>query len=510
MKLLKPFCCKFCRMTHYSLDTLKIHVSRHQIKYVQAHKRIKCMFCQKILSKNGRLRRHLNNHRKLDRCSDLIGCSNDCDLVITHKLLRTSSPLKTDSRSDIKQKPYPCDYCQQSFSSKRILKSHRNSHTKEKLYQCEYCQKCFGRKASLTSHIRTHTKEKPYQCEYCQKCFTQKANLVSHVSTHTKEKCFQCDYCKKTFSRVQTLKIHEKLHTVENPYQCQYCQKCFTTSSNLNSHVIKTHTKAKPYQCEYCQKSFLRDKYLKTHRKLHTENLCQCADGTKRVEFRIEDFTKYISFITKLAKNLGMKVHKIKLIGQERVRMVLILQIPEGAAMSRLRDAVKRKADWLKSNKVLGVHIEGESYQEVMMPLEKEGRQFKCPDCDYASTARYKVRTHQRVHVGTKPYQCPFCTFVCTFVQSLERHKRIHSGQKPYKCQSCGKSFTGRSGFIDHIRMHANEKQHQCRLCERSFVTSSQLKSHHRIHSKEAPYKCDKCNKAFKWKSSIKVHSCKQ
>ena len=243
MTLLKPFCCTFCGMNHYSLDKLKIHVSSHLIKYVHAHRRRrKCFFYQKSLTKYGRLRRHLNNHRKLSgKCKNCsISFSSDFDIV-THKRVCTSSGGNTANRSDIKEKPYQCEYCQKWFSCSSHLKEHSRTHTKEKPYQCEYCQKCFAQ-SYLTRHIRIHTKEKPFPWDFCQKSFTTKSDLQYHIRNHTNEK----------------------------PYQCEYCQKCFIQSSNLTMH-IRTHTKEKPYQCQDCQKWFTRSSHLKRHMKIHTK-----------------------------------------------------------------------------------------------------------------------------------------------------------------------------------------------------------------------------------------------
>ncbi|XP_072050065.1 uncharacterized protein [Amphiura filiformis] len=100
-------------------------------------------------------------------------------------------------------------------------------------------------------------------------------------------------------------------------------------------------------------------------------------DGTMKVEFKIEGHAKHTknkqvkAFITRVAKNLGMEPHQINLTGQFNGCVGIILQIPKGA-VSRLRDAVMQKADWLIDNKVLGVHIEGEPYREVMRPLKEE------------------------------------------------------------------------------------------------------------------------------------------
>ncbi|XP_072050062.1 uncharacterized protein [Amphiura filiformis] len=119
-------------------------------------------------------------------------------------------------------------------------------------------------------------------------------------------------------------------------------------------------------------------------------------NGTKKVKFRIAGHAKHTknkqvkAFIIRVANSLGMKPHQINLIGQERGSVVYILQIPV-RAVSRLQDAVMQKADWLIDNKVLGVHIEGEAYREVMKPV-KEEEVPKETDVDQRSDSDRRVK----------------------------------------------------------------------------------------------------------------------
>ena len=78
------------------------------------------------------------------------------------------------------------------------------------------------------------------------------------------------------------------------------------------------------------------------------------------------------AFKNRLAKNLGVKVHHINLIGAGEGSVILVFQIPE-TAVDILRQEVEAKADWLKEAEVLGVHIEGEPCRQVM-PDKPKGK----------------------------------------------------------------------------------------------------------------------------------------
>lgn len=50
----------------------------------------------------------------------------------------------------------------------------------QSLYICTECGKKFGSKYKLQRHARCHTGEKPFQCNYCNNSFSQSCNLKLH------------------------------------------------------------------------------------------------------------------------------------------------------------------------------------------------------------------------------------------------------------------------------------------------------------------------------------------
>ncbi|XP_062558411.1 zinc finger protein 628 [Armigeres subalbatus] len=138
--------------------------------------------------------------------------------------------------SDSSSKPWECDVCLKSFTTKYFLKKHKRLHTGEMPYSCHICGKAFTFQQSYHKHLLYHSDEKPHACTICGRAFKELSTLHNHERIHSGEKPFSCETCGKCFRQRVSYLVHRRIHTNTQPYKCTACDKSFRYKVSQRTH----------------------------------------------------------------------------------------------------------------------------------------------------------------------------------------------------------------------------------------------------------------------------------
>lgn len=149
------------------------------------------------------------------------------------------------------------------------------------------------------------------------------------------------------------------------------------------------------------------------------------------------------------------------------------------------------------------------------------------PDCGRTFSKPSRLRDHERVHSGARPYACPVfgCDKSYRRAQHLRRHEiSAHIGTaeevremqqeldlsvKDVVCKQCGNAFSNSDNLKKHIK-NVHERRYDCTFsgCEASFHKKFQLRNHCNFEHKGLSLQCDfeGCGKTFDCLSRLKHH----
>ena len=129
-----------------------------------------------------------------------------------------------------------------------------------------------------------------------------------------------------------------------------------------------------------------------------------------------------------------------------------------------------------------------------MKPKKERGnedpiRTIACPHkgCTKMFRDNSAMRKHQHTH-GPRVHVCAECGKAFVESSKLKRHQLVHTGEKPFQCtfEGCGKRFSLDFNLRTHVRIHTGDRPYVCPFdgCNKKFAQSTNLKSHILTHAK--------------------------
>ena len=242
--------CDHCNLMFVNLSYLKYHLKK-------SHDVIPEIECERCHKKFGGKFQIPLRHQKF--CQKDKSTRHKCEFCM--ESFQLSRNLKKHQRQMHREEViHKCDFCGQSIIDKWNYTKHIGKKHDQK---CEKCDKSFIKNFELRDHVTIfHEISSPenYKCDFCDKTFSIKKIDVfnRHISVKHMHKCHHCN---KSFIFSTLLDLHmEKSHEMTVETQCQICHQKFKSHYNLNGHIKRVHEGKKGSSNVYENKNYLPKK----------------------------------------------------------------------------------------------------------------------------------------------------------------------------------------------------------------------------------------------------------
>ena len=428
-----------------------------------------------------------------------------------------------------------CKVCQESFSSKQLMRRHiMDNHKDIELFKCPNCVIILPTRTYLNLHIRkkhklkttkpprpSFSKSSEVKCPACRTVYSNLQFLKKHiVSVHRNEmdeklnEILTHDYGtdqqpeqiigdnpdtaepstpKLPGSGLSGLSMkYAPFHNNRILLSFKTCFKCenvnFETKDEYHDHMVNVHNLHA--KCDTCEKRFkdqpsVRNHLLRVH-KIRLQLKCVLCDFAHSYARPVQ------SHYTEAHGKLDP--------GVECFKQIEVKINPEPVVVKK---------------EVIELETDEKKPEDVPVPT--------CEQCNNLTfeTVQESIEHNKVVHKRT--LVCEDCYKCYGTPQSLKKHrKKIHNFVQKYRCNVC--SVVIKSEY--HMRLHfqashlegnatftvikeeAKWEKGTCHICNKVFQDLHKVKNHiATVHDKVKPFKCLQCDRLFSCRATITKHN---
>ena len=110
---------------------------------------------------------------------------------------------------------------------------------------------------------------------------------------------------------------------------------------------------------------------------------------------------------------------------------------------------------------------------------EERKKPYSCENCKKKFGKPSDLKKHMSIHTGEKPFQCKTCGICYPHSTSLRCHEiTAHTKNYPFNCKLCPYKCLDNLKLKEHNYIHTGEKPYSCEHCSKSFNKVVNLRAH--------------------------------